>query len=246
MRISLLCLCFVLLFVGCGKRDPAEELHRAARMDKVDKISELIDAGYDVNKFIDGETPTHQAARSSKSKALALLLEKGADPKLKDSRNRDLWEIVYKKDDRFISVYAARCLAVLVDHGFENRIDLLEAVQIADCKELVEKLIAKGADVGMTDDYGWTPLHHAALKAHEDTCLVLLEAGADPNAESTRLLRKQLAREDGSSYDDWRYEAGSRPADVADLTGGRGHKSCSQIVKEYGGTTNDSLNNIRK
>ena len=247
MRLSLLLiLCFsIVLLCGCAKPDPEAELHWAARTGKLEKIEELLEQGFDIDKVIDGETPAHQAARRNDSKSLALLLQKGANPKIKDGKDRDLWQIVVREDAPFMSVYEARCLAVLLDYGYEGRINLIEAAHKADCKELIEKLVAQGADLEAGDEYGWTALHHAAQRAHEDACLALLEAGANPNAESTKLKNKFISRGE-SQYEDYRYEPGTRPADVADVTGGRGHKSCSQLVKEHGGTPNDKINNKKK
>lgn len=57
---------------------------------------------------------------------------------------------------------------------------------------LVEHLLDQGADVGLKNDGGWTPLHFAAMTNEADSHLrvmrVLLERGADPHARSKHLV----------------------------------------------------------
>jgi hypothetical protein len=46
----------------------------------------------------------------------------------------------------------------------------------------VRKLLRKGANVNARNEYGWTPLHWAALYGHADVVRLLLEHGAEVNA----------------------------------------------------------------
>jgi hypothetical protein len=58
---------------------------------------------------------------------------------------------------------------------------LLGAAARGDAAE-IRALIARGASVGVRDDYGRTPLHVAAYGAHHDAMRALAKAGANPNA----------------------------------------------------------------
>lgn len=49
-------------------------------------------------------------------------------------------------------------------------------------REVVELLIAKGADVNAEDISRQTPLHEAAIRGHEEMVRLLLAHGADANA----------------------------------------------------------------
>jgi len=51
-------------------------------------------------------------------------------------------------------------------------------------KEIVELLIAKGADVNAKATNDWTPLHMAALAGHKGVVEVLIAKGADVNAKN--------------------------------------------------------------
>jgi len=48
--------------------------------------------------------------------------------------------------------------------------------------EIMEFLIAQGADVKSSDNWGYTPLHYAVRDGYEDAIFILLGAGADVNA----------------------------------------------------------------
>ena len=50
-------------------------------------------------------------------------------------------------------------------------------------KEVVELLIAKGADVNAKNDGGYTPLHQAAINGHKEIAELLIEKGANVNAK---------------------------------------------------------------
>jgi len=45
-------------------------------------------------------------------------------------------------------------------------------------------LIAKGADINAKDEYGWTPLHYAAIKGQKEVVELLIAKGADINSKN--------------------------------------------------------------
>ncbi len=76
-----------------------------------------------------------------------------------------------------------------------------------------ETLLSPGINV--RNDYGFTPLHFAALRGDVDGARFLLAHGADPMLESTKDYRykESLLADEWAQYDT--IEAGMRPYDIA-------------------------------
>ncbi len=58
----------------------------------------------------------------------------------------------------------------------------LHAAALNDDSDLINRLVAQGANLEARDSYGRTPLHVAAFKSHEKALVALALAGADMNA----------------------------------------------------------------
>ena len=61
-----------------------------------------------------------------------------------------------------------------------NRTPLHHAAFVGS-KEIVELLIARGADVNATNDYGSTSLHYAAIQGHTKITELLISNAVDLN-----------------------------------------------------------------
>jgi ankyrin repeat protein len=61
--------------------------------------------------------------------------------------------------------------------------ELFEAAREGNLEE-IKQLIAKGVDVNVKDNEGWTALMDAAGKGHVACVRMLLDAGADVNAKT--------------------------------------------------------------
>lgn len=93
---------------------------------------------------------------------------------------------------QFSTVAATAAAAVLAGAGIatcesgERREggELARAVARGDHSS-VRRLLAGGTDANERHPAGWTPLHAAAVRGDGDLCEILLDAGADPNAEDT-------------------------------------------------------------
>jgi ankyrin repeat protein len=235
-----------LVFLTSCKSNPEKKLHSAAFLGRIDQMKTLIEQGMDVNKVVDGEAPIHSAVRGGHVDAVALLMEKGADVQAKDDKGRDVWERVHHSERAFIGDRDAQMMAFLLQNGFEGRLTLTEAAAKGNSALLIKTLVDQGADVNETDEFGWTPLHHAAFEARGESCLGLLQADAEVNAESTREFSKmRRTGGDGQTYD-YRYEAGSRPLDVCAYGSSRTEKSANSVLKEWGGTKNPEVDNLRR
>ncbi len=154
-----------------GDLDRYNALLYAARDDfLVRTIGLLVAHGADVDaKDEDGLTPLHCAAYHGYRRAVALLLERGADV-----------------NARIVLVSAAD--GVLWERDLESRMEpgvtpLHEAVAGWD-PNVADLLLAHGAKVNAVDDSGNTPLHYAVARTGVQVVRLLIAAGADVNARN--------------------------------------------------------------
>jgi len=82
---------------------------------------------------------------------------------------------------------------------------------LAGFKEIVELLIAKGANVNAKDNWNWTPLH-SAVYGHKDIVELLITEGANVNAR------------DGADRTPLFYAKDEGNAEIVELLGKHGAK----------------------
>ena len=116
-------------------------------------------------------------------------------------------------------------------------------------KEVVELLIAKGADVNAKDEYSFAPLHFAANEGHKEIAELLIANSAEVNAkdddertplhfvavgghkEIAELLINNDADMNAKSY-------GETPLDWAIF---RNHPETADLLRKHGGKTGEEL-----
>ena len=176
----------------------------AARNGNPEVIKMLIAAGADVNakEAIRGTTALMWAAEQSHPEAVKALLDGGADFKAQ-SGPAGLPRNYFTQRVNVVAVETARRrrlalaagqaaeppaedddaagpIAGLVGTGGGGLTALVFAARQGDL-ESARHLIAAGADVNQTTEYGWTPLLTATQNRHYKLSLFLLEKGADVN-----------------------------------------------------------------
>jgi ankyrin repeat protein len=120
------------------------------------------------------------AVFNQNAKALAVLLDGGANPFQIDAQGDTVVHLAAGADD-------PAYLKVLLDHGVDpNRpntrtgeVPLVKALYVGREPQF-EMLLGAGADVRRVDHNHRTPLHHAALMNSFSRILPLLQAGAPP------------------------------------------------------------------
>jgi len=148
----------------------------------------LLKAGAKPNDAINfvnsGETPLMHAARSSNVDAVKLLAHAGADVNAKESWNGQTALMWAAADGDSAMVTALMELgADLKAKSHAGTTAFLLAVRKGDVRS-VQAMLAAGADVNekRPGDFA-TPLLIAIINGHADLVDLLLEKGADPNAE---------------------------------------------------------------
>jgi ankyrin repeat protein len=154
----------------------------------------LIDHGAEVDVFT--------AAALNKADRLAILIKHDAN--LVNTHSPDGWTPLALAA-HFGSAASARLLLTAgADVGLRSKNSTgntpLHAAVAGKRHELVELLIAAGADVNAQDADGWTPLNLAAHEGKPETVSLLLTNGADPTIpDNTGQLPVQTAEREGNT-----------------------------------------------
>ena len=182
-RIS--CLVLGLLLYGstmavCGP------IHDAARKGDANKIKALLQADPKLvaDRDKNGDTPLHVACLHGQLAAAQALIDAGADVNAKNNYGAftpgDLWGV-------FSSNNHQDPVVLLSVHGVDARDMKNGYTPLHLClfasrhKELLQLLIAKGADVNAQASSGATPLLFAVLRDQPDDVKFLIDKGANVN-----------------------------------------------------------------
>lgn len=156
-----------------------DNLSHWIRQGKNERVRAFVKAGVDVNTLgkSSGDRPVHAAVKSGNIEALELLLATGADPNGKD------WQGVTPLKEL---------------SGRKSHADSLDVPTLASAKIL----IAAGADPSMPSTDTWAPLHAATAQKFASMVALLVDSGADVNAEATEqalsgLTPTQIADDQG-------------------------------------------------
>lgn len=174
----------------------------AALMGHTEVVALLLEHGADVNvKSRDGGTALHAAAFLGRVETVKLLLEKGADTTLRDGRGGiaiDGAKLDWTFAKGIIAMLQLEVDEAEVKAGRNKVIELLsgqpsnssqshnlwEVVAAVDLSAIKDAL-DDGVDLNAQDpQFGSTPLSWAALMGHTEVVALLLERGADVNAQN--------------------------------------------------------------
>ena len=102
----------------------------------------------------------------------------------------------------------------IVDENGNGQTLLQCAVEIGN-NEMVRQLIFHGAELEVSDNWGWMPLHVASFHGHEDVVRTLLEAGANVCAATTNWNEKRALMSGARELQGWT----GHPLHIAALMG---------------------------
>jgi ankyrin repeat protein len=150
------------------------------------KVRLLLERGarVDVKSKLSGRTPLLIASgRPGAAAVVRLLLEKGADPKARDNKGETTLIRAASSGD-------PRILRLLVDHAVDVNAGAgddkfkFTALMVAAAEgnsEMVEMLLARGADSKIRDEAGFTTVNFAKSYRDFNALRLLIAKGADPS-----------------------------------------------------------------
>lgn len=151
----------------------------------VARVQQALASGYDLAarepKF--AESALHAAASGGRAEVVRLLLEHGADTNARSAvENTPLHAAANAEVAQLLLDAGAE---VDVRDAYQQQTPLFRAAYFGR-PDVVQVLIAHGADVNARDNQGKAPLHNCLYVSAQDATLniitALVEAGADPNA----------------------------------------------------------------
>jgi ankyrin repeat protein len=170
-------------FAFCGP------IHDAARRGDLKKVKALLAADPTLvsSKDKEGNTPLHIAALHGETAVAAALLDAGADVNAKNNSGAftpgDLWGFFNAYKSNHTNPQALLSVQGLDAKDMKNGYTPLDLALFAfKHKDLLQLLVAKGADVNAQASSGATPLFWAVLWNQKEDADFLLSKGANINA----------------------------------------------------------------
>jgi ankyrin repeat protein len=149
-----------------------EDFREAANRGDLPAVKDFIAKGADVNsKANTGETALMRASYTGRKEVVQLLLAKGADVNAATTENI------------ILAIQLTTSLRTGTATGLSPGTHALSFAAHEGHKEVVQLLLAKGADVNAKDKKGKTALMWASREGHKEALQALLAKGADINAK---------------------------------------------------------------
>ncbi len=213
MKSILVSIVAAVVLVGCGPQPPDSSIHNAALSGHIEAVKQHIAAGTDVNaKDGWGMSPLHWAVERGRKETAELLIAKGADVNAKNDfgqtpLDRANWrnhaetaDLLRKHGGKHGTIQGAvdggdveavkEFLAAGADANAED-FNGNSLLFYASTTKVAELLISKGASINATNN-GFTPLHWAADRGHEEVAALLIEKGLNVNAKDENRGRTPL------------------------------------------------------
>lgn len=181
----------ILLQYGANPNTPQinveSPLHIAAEMGYVECMKALLTRGANVNCLAGTKrnAPLHLAAEDDFVECVKLLLDNGANVNMKNSDQQTPLHIACLSQNvetlELLIKYNADVNAVYRDGRTALHASIVKEAYSWDCTKI---LLDCKVDVNKADNFGYSPLHLAALNEFSSCALMLIEYGADITART--------------------------------------------------------------
>ncbi len=159
----------------CGE----SKLHLAVRMNNVD-FAKICFEQIDVNITADeNRTPLMLAVALGNESMVTLLLEHGANPNIKDTKQYNVLHIALGTENEAIALQLIPLMKKIDAVDYESNTALIIAA-MNGLSKTINLLLKTGAKWDARNDKGLTALHYAAIKGHK-ACVELLIAHKQAN-----------------------------------------------------------------
>lgn len=158
-----------------AQRGDLSPIHCAILLGNMQKISDWIAAGENINALFQGMTPLHFAIKMQKTEIVNMLIAKGADQNTLYQNLTPLHHAIWYGNEEMVeSMLDAGANREII---CKNMTPLHYAIEIASHK-MTELLINKGANLNALCN-GLSPLHLAIKNRYLDSVIRLIDAGAN-------------------------------------------------------------------
>ncbi len=164
-------------------------LHEAALYGQTEMVRFLLSKGAnpqakEISRFdTTGKTPLFSAAMHAHPEVVQILIDHGADARAKTSEDRTPLHYVAGYNRNLVSIVMGSTLSAddeASQKKLEEQIEWLQSDQgIRDASQVIQILLAHGAELNAKDDKGVTPLQIAAEHGEKDIARLLHSLGSE-------------------------------------------------------------------